>query len=146
VASFGEWEFTYDRAATVAAYARETVGGADSCACIWCRNFRLVRDQVYPQSFLAFLESVGIDPKKDGEVYHNGEIEPGAHFYAGWFHFVGSLEKTGDFAMVEMGPGFKASLSGNYAPPLSALKGLPLVQVGFDAEGVPWILAEESPT
>ena len=86
---FGEWQFTLDREATVGAYAKEEAGGSDTCTCIWCRNFRLVRDRVYPPAFLAFLDSVGIDPKKDGEIYHNGELLPGAHFYAGWFHFVG---------------------------------------------------------
>jgi len=95
---------------------------------------------------LAFLESVGIDPLKDGEVYHNGEMHPGAHYYAGWFHFVGALEKTGDFfAMVDLGPGFRAYLCRKSSPELVALKGLGLVQVVFQAEGVPWVLEEASP-
>ena len=143
---FGEWEFTLDRAATVAAYARTDAGGADACSCIGCRNFVLVRDQVYPKTFAAFLESVGVDPHKDGEAYHTGEIAPGHHHYGGWFHFVGSLDKTGDFAMVEMGPGFRASLCSRSAPAISALKDLSLVQIEFQAELVPWVLGEPSPT
>jgi hypothetical protein len=91
------------------------------------------------------LESVGIDSRKDGEVYHNGEIEPGKHHYGGWFHFVGLLERTGDFSMVELEPGFKVSLCRKHAPELSGLKGLALVQVEFQAEGVPWVLDEASP-
>jgi hypothetical protein len=143
--NFGEWEFTCDRDATVEAYARAEAGGSDTCTCIWCRNFRLVRDRVYPPVFLAFLDSVGVDPKKDGEIYHNGEIEPGVHFYAGWFHFVGSLDKTGDFPMVEMGAGFKVWLCRKSAPELESLKGLPLVQVEIAAEAVPWVLLEAAP-
>jgi hypothetical protein len=131
---FGEWEFTCDRERTVQAYKLAEAGGSDTCTCIWCRNFRLVRDRAYPESFLEFLVSVGVDPKKDGEVYHNGEIEPRRHHYAGWFHFVGTLEMTGDFAAVEMAPGFTVSLCKHSAPSLSELKGLPLV------------LWEESPT
>jgi len=142
---FGEWQFTLDREATVGAYAKEEAGGSDTCTCIWCRNFRLVRDRVYPPAFLAFLDSVGIDPKKDGEIYHNGELLPGAHFYAGWFHFVGSLDRTGDLAVVEMGPGFKVSLCRKCAPELASLKGLPLVQMEIQAEGVPWVLDEAAP-
>jgi hypothetical protein len=145
LAKFGEWDFTCDRQATVDGYARQVAGGSDTCTCIWCRNFRLVRDQVYSAAFLAFLDSVGIDPKKDAEIYHNGEIEPGKHHYGGWFHFVGSLEKTGDFPVVEMETGFKVSLCGKCAPELSGLKGLALVQVEFQAEGVPWDLDEASP-
>ena len=144
--SLGDWEFTCDRDATVAAYARAEAGGSDTCTCIWCRNFRLVRDRVYPRAFLVFLDSVGIDPNKDGEIYHNGETEPGLHFYAGWFHFVGSLEKTGDFTMVEMGPRFNVWLCRKGAPELVSLKGLSLVQVEIQATGVPWVLDEGTPT
>lgn len=138
---FGEWQFTCDRQATLDAYAREEAGGADSCTCNGCRNFRLVRDRVYPKAFLEFLESFGIDPIKDGEVYHNGAVEPGAHSYGGWFHLVGTLDKTGDFPTVEMGPGFRVWLCRKSAPPLGSLKGIPLVQVEFLAERVPWVLA-----
>jgi hypothetical protein len=142
---FGEWEFTCNVQATVDAYARIEAGGSDTCTCIWCRNFRLVRDRIYPQPFLTLLESVGIDSRKDGEVYHNGEIEPGKHYYAGWFHFIGSLDKTGDFPVVRFAPGFSAYLCRKGAPELSVLKGLSLVQVEFQAEHVPWVLAEKSP-
>jgi hypothetical protein len=94
LATFGEWDFTCDRDATVTAYARAEAGGSDTCSSGGCRNFRLVRDQVYPAAFLEFLKSVGIDSEKDGEVYHTGELKPGKHHYGGWFHFVGSLDKT----------------------------------------------------
>jgi hypothetical protein len=145
VTTLGEWEFTCNRDATVAAYARAQAGGSDTCTCIWCRNFRLVRDRVYPPAFLAFLDAVGVDPKKDGEIYHNAEMKPGEHFYAGWFHFVGSLEKTGDFPMVEMGPAFRVWLCRKSAPELASLKGLPLVQVEIVTEAVPWVLLETAP-
>lgn len=141
---FGEWEFTCDRSTTVDAYSRATAGGADTCTCNGCRNFVLVRDRVYPQSFVAFLESVGVDPHKDGEAYHTGEISPGNHHYGGWFHFVGSLGKTGDFPEVEMAPGFRVSLCRRHAPALPPLKDFSLVQVEFQVERVPWVLAGES--
>ena len=80
---FGEWEFTCDRSATVAAYSRATAGGTDTCTCDGCRNFVLDRDRVYPHSFVSFLESLGVDPHKDGEAYHTGEISPGDHHYRG---------------------------------------------------------------
>jgi hypothetical protein len=142
---FGEWVFTCDRQATVDAYARAERGQSGICACNGCRNWVCVRDRVYSRAFLAFLDSVGIDPHKDGEVYHTGPLAPGEHHYGGWFHFVGSLERTGDFPMVQMGPGFEVSLCRKCAPELASLKGLPLVQVEFQATKVPWGLAEAEP-
>jgi hypothetical protein len=54
LATFGEWEFTCDALATREAYARAEAGGSDTCTCIWCRNFRLVRVRVYPVLFIEF--------------------------------------------------------------------------------------------
>ena len=100
---------------------------------------------MYPAAFLAFLDLVGVDPQKDGEVHHNVEIEPGVHNYAGWFHFVGTLETAGDFAMIEMSGGFRVWLCRHSAPALDSLKGLPLVQIEFLADRVPWVIREAAP-
>jgi hypothetical protein len=105
-----------------------------------------VRDRVFPAAFLQLLESLGIDPHKDGEAYHNGQLAPGRHAYGGWFHFVGSLDRTGDFAAVDFGDGFSAWLCSRSAPALEALRGQPLVQLEFHAENVPWGLAEPEAT
>jgi len=142
VTTFGKWEFTVDREATAAAYARAEHGGSASCNCDGCRNFASVRDSVYPPAFLSFLESLGIDFRKDGEAYHNACLSPGRHDYGGWFHFVGTLETTGDFAAVAMSENFEAWLTSKSAPPLSSLQGLPLVEVAFHANAVPWVLNE----
>jgi hypothetical protein len=97
---------------------------------------------VYPAEFLRFLELLGIDHRKDGEVYHNARLAPGQHDYGGWFHFVGSLDTTGDFPVVTMGDGFTAWLRPKAAPELPSLKGLPLVELEFHATKVPWVLDE----
>jgi hypothetical protein len=99
MAMFGEWEYTCDRASTIEAYARASAGGSDTCRCNTCRNFAAVRASVFPPSFLTVLDSLGIDPRKDGEVYHNARIEPGRHDYAGWFHFIGALDRDGKFPL-----------------------------------------------
>lgn len=75
-------------------------------------------------------------------MYHNARFAPGQHDYGGWFHFVGSLDRTGDFAPVDFGDGFTAWLSRRGAPALPALKDLPLVQLEFHATHVPWGLCE----
>ncbi len=101
------------------------------------------RDGVFLPKFREFLDSVGVDYRKDGEIYHNARLAPGRHHYGGWFHFVGTLDKTGDFPPVEFGEGFKARLRGRSAPSLKSLAGLPLVQVEIEAERVPWVLQEK---
>jgi hypothetical protein len=104
-----------------------------------------VREQVFPSAFVELLDALGIDPCKDGEIYHNGQLVPGCHDYAGWFHFVGTLDHTGGGAAVDLGGGFTVWLCRKSAPELEALKGKPLVQVEFHATGVPWQLNEAEP-
>lgn len=144
--TFGNWEFESDREATVAAYARVAHGGSASCPCNGCRNFAAARSSVYPRAFIIFLESLGIDPAKDGEVHHNAQLGPGRHDYGGWFHFVGTLKKTGDFPVVAVSESFDVWLVSNHSPCLESLEGLPLVEVAFHATAVPWVLNEPEAT
>jgi hypothetical protein len=138
----GDWLYTCDRKATFDAYAREERGGADTCTCTGCRNFVAVRARAFPRTFLEFLDSLGVDPHKDGEVYHYAQRAPGCHEYGGWFHFVGSLDRTGDFPAFDFGNGFTVSLSNSFAPAHGALQGQPLVEVTFNNPNVPWGLDE----
>jgi hypothetical protein len=143
--AFGQWQYSVDRNATVAAYARVPHGDAVRCGCNGCRNFIAARSQVFPPDFVALLDSLGIDATKEGEVYTEGRKAPGSHYYGGWFHFVGDLSVTGDFAFVPFSNGLLVSLCKKSAPSLAELDGQPLVQLEFRAEGVPWLLAEEEP-
>jgi hypothetical protein len=129
VRSLGEWLFTNDLCATQKAYSNIDAGGADECTCNPCKNFVAVRDRVFPAAFLSLLESLGIDPHKDGEVYHNAQLAPGRHDYAGWYHFVGLLDKSGDFLPVDFGGGFTAWLCQRHSPALPGLKDLTLVEL-----------------
>ena len=142
---FGQWQYSVDRDATVAAYARAAHGDAVRCGCNGCRNFVAARSQVFPPDFVALLNSLGIDPTKEGEVYTEGRKAPGSHYYGGWFHFVGELFVTGDFAFVTFSNGLLVSMCKKSAPGLPELNGLSLVQLEFRAEDVPWLLAEEEP-
>jgi hypothetical protein len=146
MSTFGKWAYTCDRSATAEAYSQVSAGGVDTCTCNGCRNFVLVRDDVFPAAFVELLQSLGIDPHKDGEIYHNGRLAPGRHDYAGWFHFIGSLDRTGDYPVVELGHGFTAWLCTGSAPGIPPLKGRPLVQLEFHSTNVPWRLAETEPT
>jgi len=145
MASFGEWQYTCDRGATVDAYRRATAGYSRICDCSGCRNFVAVGPTVFPDAFLDFLHALGIDPAKDGEVYQAARQSPGRHIYGGWYHFIGTLDVTGDFEVVQFAPGFSAYLCRAVAPCLETLKGQSLVQVEFHSEVVPWVLAEPEP-
>jgi len=98
---------------------------------------------VFPGEFLALMDRLGIDPLKDGEVSHIARLAPGRHHYRGWYHFVGTLEETGDFPPVDLGVGFAVWMCHASAPCLRSLRGLPVVQLEFHAESVPWLLDEE---
>jgi hypothetical protein len=145
MSSFGEWKYTADRDATIAAYSQAKRGGADNCDCDGCRNFRIARSHVFPEKFLQLLDQLGIDPFKDAEVYRNGRLEPGRHDYGGWYHFIGTLDKTGDFPVVQLGDTFTARMRHASSPRLASLKDTPVVQLEFHSEAVPWLLDEPEP-
>jgi hypothetical protein len=144
--SFGDSRFECDRDATLAAYSRVIAESAARCACNGCRNFVLAGTTAFPNQFLRLLDSLGVDPLKDGEVYHNARLAPGKHHYGGWFHFVGALEVRGDFAPVAFGTDFSAYLCRKQAPCLAELEGQSLVELHFTASAVPWHLDEPEAT
>lgn len=142
---FGEWEYSPDRDATILAYGQAERGGVDTCDCNGCRNFRTARERVFPAAFLTLLDQLGIDPRKDGEVYRAGRLATGCHAYGGWYHFIGTLDKTGDFAAVDLGSNFKVWMCHASAPRLASLKDKSVVQLEFSTETVPWLLDEPEP-
>ena len=139
---FGQWRYSVDRAATEAAYAREPAGGAATCTCVGCRNFVAARSQIFPPRFVEFLESLGIDPDKEAEAYHAARLAPGRHHYGGWYHFIGILEITGEFAPVDFGDGFTSRMRAAVAPRLESLRTAPVVELEFSTDRAPWVLNE----
>ena len=143
MASFEAWKYRADLDATILAYARTERGGADTCNCAGCRNFRLVRAEVFPVEFLALLNELGIDPRKDAEVHHNARLAPGRHDYGGWYHFVGTLDQNGEVPPVDLGGNVTVWMSHDAgAPRLLGLKGMEVVEVNFRSGAVPWQLDE----
>jgi hypothetical protein len=96
--SVGQQKVLFDREATLELYRQTiTIPGADSCSCIPCKNFTAQRGNVFPQEFVQFLTTLGIDPLKEWEAfdYEFGEDQSG-HLYGGWFLFVGELAEGPD--------------------------------------------------
>jgi hypothetical protein len=144
--TFGRWTYTVDPDATAEAYKAAIGGGADYCDCNGCRNFRLVRHRIHTPEFLTLLATLGIDPRKEAEAIRASQSSPGHYSCGGWFHFVGDLKVSGDFPPVDLGAGVTAWMTHGVAPMLQPLAGFPLVQLGFWAESVPWLLDEPEPT
>ena len=145
MSNFGKWKYTGDRDATLSAYRRAERGGADTCDCAGCRNFRVARQQTFTEPFIRLLDQLGIDPRKDAEVYHNARLSNEGHDYGGWYHFIGALDETGDLPVVQLGEGFTAWMCRASAPRQASLADGPAVQLEFHAERVPWLLSEPEP-
>ena len=140
-AQIGDQTVRYDRDATAAAYGNLQQGSAEECGCISCANFAAQRSLVYPASFLALLEQLGIDPNKEGEVFEYGPVQDGCHLYGGWFYFVGEMVIWGErnssapdshqleFFFTSIGAG------------ASAFRGGPRLTLEFTTH-VKWVLAE----
>ena len=65
----GDQTIRYDRDATAAVYGTVEHGDTERCGRIFCKNFAVQRDLVYPPSLRALREQMGIDPNKKGEAF-----------------------------------------------------------------------------
>jgi hypothetical protein len=89
--SIEPWLLKHDKHATALAYAQIQSGAAEGCACDYCLNFVAARENIYPLEVQAMLEQLGVDYKKELELFWCNKEETGLHCYAGEFHFVGYL-------------------------------------------------------
>ena len=86
-------EATFDREATVAAYARLPHGSTDTCECLYCANYKAQRRrEMFSPSLLAICDKVGIDVLKEGETTFYSRTKSGLCVYGGEMHFVGSVK------------------------------------------------------
>lgn len=92
----GDQTVRFDRDATAAVYAGLEHGFAERCGCVLCRNFAAQRDAVYPASFRAVLEDLGVDVHKEGEAFVYGPVADGCYLYGGWFYLVGEIVVAGE--------------------------------------------------
>jgi len=133
----GDQEIEYDRELTAAAYRDIPTAGPEECGCTGCRNFIAQRESAYPPQFLSLLEQLGIDAKKEGEVYESGPFPNGMHLYGGWFYFVGRVVTAGEY-LVETGP-FKYFIGRSFPRPPKVFAGQPVLTVEFATE-LPWVV------
>jgi hypothetical protein len=150
------WEFYADVEATCEAYSVIKRGGAEECECSPCQNFVVARDRAYPQEVQELFEQLGIDYRKEIEVYHICRTEIGKHLYGGWLHFIGDF-KLGErftvitavdanteaytFAFEEIDRKFQISFTENSGLYWNEFNGDQLIQVEFRVE-IPWMIEE----
>lgn len=135
----GDQTIRYDRDATAEAYKSFDRGFAEECGCIFCKNFAAQRKLIYPDSFKALLEQLGIDLSKEGEAFECGPVADGDHLYGGWFYFVGEMVTWGE-RNSNVGDAFEFWFTsiGTGAP---AFRGGPWLTLEFQTR-VKWVLAE----
>ena len=95
-ARIGGQTIRYDRDATASVYATLKHGDEERCGCVFCKNFAVQRNLIYPASFRGLLEQLGIDPNKEGEVFEYGPVDDGCQLYGGWFYLVGEIVAAGE--------------------------------------------------
>ena len=146
----GSWNVAYDREKTESLHNAAECGASGKCQCCHCRNFVAARDMVYPEIVRRIMASLGVDYKKEQELYEICEVEDGWHLYNGWFRFVGAasfpdgeLDTSQRSAFstdeVTVNDNFSWSLS---QQPRVVWWGLPIVEIHFQAK-VPWVLGAE---
>ena len=89
---FSNFVLDVDVDRTRAFYAREDVETtSEKCVCAGCRNYDKAILQA-PAAVLAFLESLGIDPRKPAEAFDvmGGLDENGNVWYNGFYHVCGT--------------------------------------------------------
>jgi hypothetical protein len=62
------------------------------------RNSRR-KNEVYPAAVLELFGNLGIAANREADVSHFARLARGRHFYAGWFHFVGTILEGRDAAV-----------------------------------------------
>ena len=147
------WSLEVDPQMTREVHALLNRGGAEKCGCDPCRNFIAARDQVFTTEFISLLGALGIDSKREIEVYHNARLPSGLHSYGGWFHAVGKIAAGGECwrevnprlrvrvpELESLSPQLAVGFQSQCALVREPFRGLSLFQVEFQAE-VPWVIS-----
>jgi len=88
---------------------------------------------------MMLFADLGVNYKRDAEIYHITQLESGLHQNGGWFHFIGSIVKQ------PIGPLVSITLSLTLCPDRAlaakAFENQPLVQI--EVTEIPWALSEK---
>ena len=138
--TFHDWILECDVEATRETYQKVSQGSAEICACVYCKNFAALRDDLFQADFLELLNNLGVDYRKDVEIYHKAKLEKGKHLYAGWFHSIGTIKQNGN--VVTLKNKIKVYFMQNKNLMFDEFEGKDLIQIEFENVVLPWILAD----
>jgi hypothetical protein len=147
---YESWVIGYDDVLTREIF-KDVISGPQRCGCGNCENFILARDQVYPESLKKILNQLGIDYQKETEISHFNRVRTGCHFYGGWFHFVGQIQKAPEdeganiYGRVPEELDFAWSFSNKQYLIPEAFGRNPVIQLDWIGK-VPWVIDTEEPT
>ena len=154
VLSIGRWKLKYDVEATREAFSGVPLGSPESCGCAERLNFAAVRHRAYPPEALAIFDRLGIDYRKESEIWHTHRDESGLHHYGGFFHFVGSIQggedakrmvnEVGTFELESVGESFEFGFTSDAALIPESFAGKGVAQLEFQTK-VGWVLNEKEP-
>jgi hypothetical protein len=163
-ATLGPWTIRGYPETTRRFYEGIDESGSNRCECANCKNFALTRDQAYPAEILIFLDSLGVDFRKESEVHHYGRTPTGLHTYRGWLYLAGSIDAGPEAwhhppngppekRFYRIGPGFEIGLGlkteygfADWETVLidAGFADVPCVEVDFYAD-LPWLIDAPEP-
>ncbi|MFV8830382.1 hypothetical protein [Alkalihalobacterium sp. APHAB7] len=62
----------------------------EDCDCDYCANYVLACDR-FPSEMKDLFQSLGIDPRKEGEISEYMENQDSTHLYSAFYHMVGRI-------------------------------------------------------
>lgn len=81
----------------------------EHCGCSDCSNY-IRACETLDEQVKDFFDQFGVDPRKEGEIWHVYENDEGVHYYDGFYHFVGEIIGTYELDWIEVG-NFKFGLT-----------------------------------
>ena len=148
-AQISRWKIHCDPGATREVFSRIAIGSPERCGCADCVNFAAARSRAYPSDVLAVFDQLGIDSRKESEIWHTHRDANGLHHYGGFFHFVGAIESGRDakqksnghvtFDFERIGDHFEWGLTSNVAQVPKSFAGALVTQLEF-ATKIPWVV------
>jgi len=121
----------------------------EGCECNYCANYVLACDQL-PEEIKILFNSLGIDPRKEGEVSEYMKNEDGTHLYGVFYHVVGRIIKGPQLWVPNMessevfSPNFEKyfDVEIGFSDEISLVpEGFPTPIIQFEVQmNVPWVL------
>lgn len=97
IVKFKAWTFDVNKTLTEQTYKNFSGSGAETCGCNNCKNYVAYRNQVFPEEVFNLFNDLGIDYRKEAEIFSYERLTNGLHHISGWFHFKGQILTGKDY-------------------------------------------------